>query len=185
MLRSLTSNENNNNTNNNIQLETNGKRKQVSINKTTILSIDENDSANMVTPPTSKQKLSIAKLIGNYFSSNDAKILFNCSENETVYDCLTRRIDCFHDILNRKLDILKVVNKAKTKDGEMNDNQKMLMIKRMQYLMCAYYNLLECDVNQNIKFSDCCKKAIKQLEMVGVRLINNYQVLMRWNRVFR
>ena len=101
------------------------------------------------------------------------------------YECLTRRIDCFDEILNRKLDVSKKVNKAKTKDYEMSDNQKVLMLQRMQYLRCAYHNLLECDVNQRIKFSDCCNKAIKQMEMVGVRLMNNHQILMRWNRVFR
>ena len=81
VLRSLTNNDNNHDTNNRIQLETNAKRKQVSEN--VILSIDDNDSTNLVTPPNTKQKLSIANLIGNYFTSNDAKILFNCTANET------------------------------------------------------------------------------------------------------
>lgn len=107
VLRSQINNDYNHD--NSIQLETNGKRKQESVNKNVILCVDDNDSANVVTPPTTKQKLSIANLVGNYFSSNDAKILFNSSENETVYDCLTRRIDCFDDILNRKLDLPKIV----------------------------------------------------------------------------
>jgi len=107
VLRSQINNDYNHD--NSIQLETNRKRKQESVNKNIILCVDDNDSANVVTPPTTKQKLSIANLVGNYFSSNDAKILFNSSENETVYDCLTRRIDCFDDILNRKLDLPKIV----------------------------------------------------------------------------
>ena len=138
-----------------------------------------------MTRPSTKQKLSIANLIDNYFSSNDANILFNCTVNEIVNDCLTRRIDCFDEIINRKLDISKIVNKEKTNDCEMRDNQKVLMMQRMQYLRCAYHNLVECNINQRIKFSDCCKKGRKQMEMVGVRLINNYQIIMRWNRVFR
>ena len=78
------------------------------------------------------------------------------------------------EILNRRLDITKIVNKANTKYHKMSDNQKMIMIQRMQYLRCAYHDLLECDVNHRIKFSDCCEKAIKQMKMVGVKLINNY-----------
>ena len=67
----------------------------------------------------------------------------------------------------------------------MSNNQKMIMIQRIQYLRYTYHNLLECDVNHRIKFIDCCERAIKQMETVGVKLINNYQILMRWNRVSR
>ena len=97
-----------------------------------------------------------------------------------LYDCLTRKLDFFDKIIYRKL--IKLVNKAKTKNCEMSDNQKMLITQRMQYLRCAYH---KCDVNHRFKFSDCYKRAIKQIEMVGVKLIDNYQILMRRDRVFR
>ena len=82
---------------------------------------------------------------------------------------MTKRIEFFDKILKWRLDITKIVNKVKTKDYKMSDNQKLLMIQRMQYLRCAYHNLLECDVDHIIKLSDCCERAIKQMETVGVK----------------
>ena len=54
-----------------------------------------------------------------------------------LYDCLTRKLDFLDEIIYRKL--IKLVNKAKTKNCEMSDNQKMLITQRMQYLRCAYH----------------------------------------------
>ena len=48
--------------------------------------------------------------------------------------------------------------------------------------------LQECTFNvheQRLKFNNCCIKAINQMGMVGVRLVNNFQIVMKWNRVFR
>ena len=67
VLRSLTNNVSDDDTDNDVQIETNGKRKQVSVNKNVILSKDDNNSTNLVAPPTSKQKLSITNSVGNYF----------------------------------------------------------------------------------------------------------------------
>ena len=50
--------------------------------------------------------------IGNYFTSRTTKKLFGCKNDEEVYDCLSRRIDTFDDVLCNNLPIWKVVNKA-------------------------------------------------------------------------
>ena len=111
----------------------------------------------------------------------DTKILFNCPENETVYECLSRRIDYFDDILSRKLDTSEIIHKAEQKGCETSPCPNTLMIQRMQYLQCAYKNVLSTNVfEQQVKFNNCCINAINQISMVGVRLVNNFQILMKW-----
>ena len=48
------------------------------------------------------KRKTIVDKIGNYFSSPEALILFNCRDNEMVDDCLSRRIDMFDDVINHK-----------------------------------------------------------------------------------
>ena len=58
---------------------------------------------NLVTPPpTNIRRLAIVNIVGtNFLETRQAKILFNCKERETVYDCLSARIDHFD--LNLKI----------------------------------------------------------------------------------
>lgn len=93
---------------------------------------------NIITPPNFRNRLTICDIIGDYYTSSEGKILFNCPTDETVYDCLSRRIDHFELILNNKVSISSIVNKAREKDCELDSNQTILMLHRMQYLRFSY-----------------------------------------------
>ena len=50
-----------------------------------------------------RRRLTIKDIIGKKnFATKQAKILFNCKHDETVYKCLSKRIDLFNLILTRR-----------------------------------------------------------------------------------
>ena len=60
-----------------------------------------------------KEKEFINDLIGNYFISPVAKLLFNNKNDELVEECISRQIDILVDrILNNRRDISMLVNKT-------------------------------------------------------------------------
>ena len=98
-------------------------------------------------------------------------------------DCLSRRIDIFDGILNNTIDISCIVNKAQ--DYELNTRQTIAIRQRIQYLRMAYFNVLDSELNQPVRFNKCCEKAIQKLSELGIRVIKNYKTIMEWNRIFR
>ena len=75
---------------------------------------DISSSTNNIISPEQKEdeNIQVKINIGNYFTSRTTKKLFGCKNDEEVYDCLSRRIDTFDDVLFNNLPIWKVVNKA-------------------------------------------------------------------------
>ena len=71
------------------------------------------------------KRKTIFEEIGNYFKCLEAFILFNPWNDESVKDCLSRRIDLFDDILNNKVDISAIVKKACENDYQLNTKQQM------------------------------------------------------------
>ena len=108
------------------------------------------------------KRKSIYQEIGNYFNSPEATILFNPQDDESVEDCLSRRIDFFDDILNNKVDISAIVNKACEIDCQLNVKQHMTIIQRVLYLRMAYFYILATDLKQPISFKVCCENTIKK-----------------------
>ncbi len=82
---------------------------------------------NETEQPKLKKKNNILDIIGDYFTSSEARSLFNCRKDESAYDCLTRRIDIFDAILNNKDNIASIVNKATDDNCKLNENQLMTM----------------------------------------------------------
>ena len=167
---------------------TNRKRTEIQMNISLNSYSDDDESTdsspNIITPPAFRKRLSIVDIIGDYFTSPEAKLLFKCRKNETVYDCLSRRIDVFESVINNKSDISSIVNKAMEKDCQLNSHQTILIYNRMQYLKFSYLFMLDRDSNST--YSSCCKKAIQHMrENCGVNIIKNHKILMRWNRIFR
>ena len=70
-----------------------------------------------------KKQKTIFDKIGNYFSSPEALILFNCRDNEMVDDCLSRRIDMFDDVINHIKSIEYLVNKSSEDNGRLTSSQ--------------------------------------------------------------
>ncbi len=70
-------------------------------------------------------------IIGDYVNSSEAKLIFNCHKNETVYDCLSQGIDVFESVINNKRDIASIFNKAMEKDCELNSQQTILIYNQM------------------------------------------------------
>ena len=80
---------------------------------------------NIVSPEENKMEIEQLKInIGNYFTSITTKKLFGCKADEEVYDCLSRRIDTFDEVLNDNLPIWKVVNKCDKKSMHWDLNTK-------------------------------------------------------------
>ena len=131
------------------------------------------------------KKSSVCNIIGDYFNSTEATLLFCPQDDESVEDCLSRRIDVFDDILNNKIDVSFIVNRACEKNCELNINQTINIRQRIQYLRMAYFNVLESDLDQPIMFKFCCEKAIQQLSEMGIKIIRNFKSIMQWNRIFR
>ena len=149
----------------------NTKRRELTINTDINLFSDNEDDgeSNVVTPPNFRRRLTIGDIIGDYFDSSEGKILFNCKQNESVYNCLSRRIDKFNSILNNKMCISEIVNKAKERDCELNCHQTILMLNRMKYLRQTYLFILQKDSsNKTTTFTSSCKKAIDHIKKIAV-----------------
>ena len=86
-------------------------------------------------------------------------ILFNPQNDESVEFCLSKRIDLFDDILNNKVEISTIVNKAYGIDCQLNVKQHVIIIQRVLYLRMEYF--LVTDLNQPTSFKVCCENAIK------------------------
>ena len=82
-------------------------------------------------------------LVITSYPISEGKILFNCPTDETVYDCLSCHIDYFELILNNKVSISSIANRAREKNCELNSNQTILMFHCMQYLKFSYLFMLE------------------------------------------
>ena len=126
-----------------------------------------------------ERKKTIVDKIGNYFSSPEALNLFNCKGEEMVDECLSRRIDIFDDILNRKKSLEDLVNKSSEENGKLTSSQSITMIQKIQYLRMAYINLINSDLNNVVSFKTCCEQAIKQMGKVGVKHIQNTNTIMQ------
>ncbi len=121
-----------------------------------------------------KRKVNIDVVIGDYFSSPEVRLLFNCRENKYTYDCLNRRIEQFDGNLINKDNITSIVNKATDGNCKLNENQLMTMSQQFRFLRTAYLFILESDTSKKISFEECCTKAIEfHRRMSGFKLINN------------
>ena len=93
------------------------------------------------------------EIFGDYLTSPEARLLFNCRKDESAYDCFTRWIDKVDAILNNKENIVaSIVNKATYKNFKLNENQLMTISLRILFLRTAYLFILISDTSKSISF---------------------------------
>ena len=76
---------------------TNKRKSDESNNQVNLISTTNEFNIVSPSPPQTtnnfRRRLTIKDIIGrNFFATKQAKILFNCKDDETVYECLSRRI---------------------------------------------------------------------------------------------
>lgn len=99
-----------------MRINCNEEKRNVLNDMTNLVYNNDNGDASIVSPPDPKRRrATILDVIGNWFSSTNAKNLFCVRDSETVYDCLSRRIDLFNDIINSKKCLTSIVNRATEK----------------------------------------------------------------------
>ena len=119
------------------------QRREISMNTNINLYSDdqqEDYKSNIITPQNFRRRLTITDTIGDYYNSPKAKILFNCKKAESIYNCLSRHVDHFNLILNNKICISIIANKAMIKDCEMSPSQTILMLNRMNTTSLPFYS---------------------------------------------
>ena len=96
------------------------------------------------------KKKNIHDEIGNYFNCSEATNLFRPWNNKSIEDCLSRYIDLLDEILNEKINISTIINKANEENCQWNKRQYLHIYQRINYLRIAYLNILNCDLNEPI-----------------------------------
>ena len=144
-----------------------------------------NNNAVIVSPPTTRRRITITDVIGNWFTSKIAKKLFSINQNETVYHCLSRRIDIFNGVLSGQKCISTIVNKASKEDGKLSHTQIIRFIHKIQGLKFAYLDVLSNFPNQPVNFATCCYNSIVKLKELSYDSVTNSKNIMSWNRIFR
>ena len=167
---------------------TNNKRKALmdistSTNKKDSSSTQQ--SSILISPETkNKENIQVIEDIGTYFNDTRAKSIFGCDLDENVYDCLSRRIDLFDEVLKNNVPISSIVNKS-DKKSQFTPKQMNTTIHRMQYLRLTYLKVLNMDPDKRCSFKMCCELAIEHLKEVGIKFIHSPKYLMKLNRYFR
>ena len=108
-------------------------------------------TVNIISPEQKQDDTQIKIQIGNYFTSIQTKKLFGCKNEEEVYDCLSRRIDMFGDILANNLPIWKIINKGNNK-SELTPPGVITTIQKIFFLRQAYIIVLNLDQSEKIHF---------------------------------
>jgi len=147
--------------------------------------IDVEESTGEIEQPKFKMNVNITDIIGDYFTSSEAKLLFNCRKDESADDCLSRRIDKFDSILNNKDIIASIVNNATEENCALNESQVIIISQRAQLLRTAYHFVLASDTSKRVSFLDCCKRSINHNKLNGLKIITYPQMIMRWNVIYR
>ena len=109
----------------------------IHINKQKFIALE---SLNIVSPKK-KKDVQTKINIGNYFTSITRKKLFGCKYDEEVYDCMSRRIDMFDDILANNLPISKIINKC-SKESELTPSQVITINRKISFIATSlpYYS---------------------------------------------
>jgi len=124
-----------------------------------------------------------------YFDSTEAKSVFCPKEDETVQECIKRRIEFLSSIItdpdgySRLLAVSDDEDAVQTREPSLSQRHRMLhkaMILRLSYM----YSLDMMDKGHS--FKECCQKAIDELKhATSFELITDPNVVQRLNREFR
>ena len=70
------------------------------------------ETTNEIQDLLPRKRKTIHEEIGDYFNSPEASLLFNHTDDKSVENCLSRRIDLLDEIIKNKEDLSVLVNKT-------------------------------------------------------------------------
>ena len=106
----------------------------------------------------------------SYFDSAEAKNLFCPFPNETVLDCISRRINILSCIIEKEGGINKYVNYAK--DDPLTNQQVQNLTHQCLITRACYYNVLR-DMPTVQNWSEIIKKILESMSECGIKQIKN------------
>ena len=118
----------------------------------------------------------------SYFDSAEAKNLFRPFPNETVLDCISRRINILSCIIEKEGGINKYVNYSK--DNPLTNQQVQNLTHQCLIIRACYYNVLR-DMPTVQNWSEIIKKTLKSMSECGIKQIKNEKTVRRWHSWFK
>jgi hypothetical protein len=140
----------------------------------------------VVSPPPDDSSRPAKKLPAGtniYWYSEDAKLLFNASDNETSLDRLDDLIEVLEHVNNLQSVGYKTIVAGHDADDSLSEHKKTEIRNKALYLAYAYK-----EARNEMPFKTwnaCCQDAINSLANVGITYIKSSKVLERWNIEFR
>ena len=132
-----------------------------------------------------QMKMIVKDIIGGYFTSSKAKLLFNFRKDESACDWLTGTIDKFDAILDNKEDGMStIVNHATEKNCALNESQVTILLQRTQLLITVYLFIFASHRRTISLILLFVKRSINHSKPNGLEYINNYWSIMRWNDIY-
>ena len=89
-----------------------------------------------------KKRIQLINEIGSYFGCIRTKNIFGCKAEESVYDCLSNRIDLLDDVMKNNIPISLIIKKSDQNSDEFSPEQVNTTIHRAEYLRLTYMNVL-------------------------------------------
>ena len=122
----------------------------------------------------------------SYFSSKEAKNLFHPNKNETVKECLQRRINALQSAIKKWSirDIVLYSDGDNFQTDEPMDRFTQTTIMKCLYLMNVYQEALD-SMDDGQTFGQCVKLVIQNLAAQGIDFYKRKNTILKINRQFR
>jgi len=117
-----------------------------------------------------------------YWTSEEARLLFNPMPGESVIDCLHRRMQLLLDATTNDVVLLSIISGIDNLN-ELTTKQKENIRMQSLYLRNSYDNALS-SMNQRT-WAQCTSFAIEILSDTGLDYIKNEKTIRRWHIQFR
>ena len=120
-------------------------------------------------------------LVGDYFTSPEANILFNPNNNETIIECLAHRVQILGDGMIDD-DILRIMS-SNEEDVIITIFGSTHLRTKYIYLKFAYGN--DIQYMNDKTWLQCCQLAVDMLADTISKVITSARTVVIWNMEFR